>query len=622
MRLILGILAILATLNAQDSLEISSESAGSPLDQYLRELHEMGCTLSGWKGEKEVLDSWFFGSYAMLLLRNNGNSDIEPYPTLAAAVPGLWSDFKYLTPRYLVELAGGTLSNGNLMSITRSEPFNALRTEEQFILHVAGFGYLKMLQETVGDSLFNEVVRGCIGSSTEPSEITGQLIANINKYCEPGLGGQFAMALLSSRWADVGIERIKSSPDSLEIHIKHHESWHFPVDVLVITGNGDSTILNYGLNRQSPLIIPRSDIKAVVLDPYHNLAEYYRFNNKWPRLEDNIHVQPFGALPDWSSYRITVSPSIWRDWDDEKRYGIKFTSGLGVDLWPAYPSDFRHRLNLEFNAHVPYDQENNWGGRLTYGHPLNLGKRLFSQASLHNYDDWRGMSVGLTRYVGDQSFLIQGPRLTYQRIKLDMELDTYADTTIWKQDQKIHILKASYTGLRLTRTGDRLYFKIRGASGEGYAGGFSLFKSQVDLAGVGWGWLAGGMQFVAGFQSNATPDPYQFTHNYAWQDGLSALPNFRGQTKIDHSTNNYMGLSISAGYYFSGLQFKLFTSSMILDMDEVGWTSVKPRYASGFGFEHRSFFTAGLYFPVWQSHPLEDEEPWGWRYQWRLTWNL
>jgi len=57
-------------------------------------------------------------------------------------------------------------------------------------------------------------------------------------------------------------------------------------------------------------------------------------------------------------------------------------------------------------------------------------------------------------------------------------------------------------------------------------------------------------------------------------------------------------------------------------MDEVGWGGVKPHYAAGFGFEHKSFFTAGLYFPIWQSHPLEGEEPWAWRYQARLVWNL
>ena len=67
---------------------------------------------------------------------------------------------------------------------------------------------------------------------------------------------------------------------------------------------------------------------------------------------------------------------------------------------------------------------------------------------------------------------------------------------------------------------------------------------------------------------------------------------------------------------------KMFASSMIADQVDVPLSKAKPHYAFGFGIEHKSFFTVGLYFPIWQSHPIDGETPWAWRYQWRLTWNL
>ncbi len=615
-------LLLSASLFAQASPEDSLVIQANPLEVYLNEIDEMGRTLSNWKGDSLDGGSWFFGSYAMLLLSNNGRGENVPFPGLEAAVPGLWSDVKHLTPRYLVELAGGALSHGNLMFIGGDYAFNRLKIEERFILVVAGFGYLRMLQGTVGDSLFAMIVNDAIQFSADPTSITDEIIKSMSAHCCRDLALQFEKALSSSRWCDVDLKRVQTRQDSIEITIEHLGVWHFPVEVLVISSDGDSTLYNYGIYQQTPLKIPKLKVKKIVLDPDHILTEYYRYNNQWPRLHDNIHVQPFGALPDWTSYRITINPTIWSDWDDDKRVGIKLSSGFGVDLWPAYPSDYRHRISLEVNGHEPYDSEMSWGARINYAHPINLDKRSFSHIVAHTFDDWSGISVGFTRYIGKQTFLIQGPRLTYQRVSLSVQSDHYADSLIWDKNQSIHIVKGSYSGLSLTRQADRIYIRVKGAAGQGPGGNFSIFKTQTDLSGIYWDWLVGGVQFETGFQSKSTPTPYQFTHNYAWQDGLAAIPNFRGQTKLNKNTNEYVGLSISGGYWLSGLQIKVFTSSMIIDMDEVGWDKVKPHYAAGFGFEHKSFFTAGLYFPLWQSHPLDGEAPWAWRYQTRLTWNL
>lgn len=620
--LFLILLALPLNVWAQDSLIVPMERSSNPLEEYLFELDEMGQVLSGWKGEKQEMQSWFFGSYAMLMLRNNGNSDTKPFQGLKAVVPGLWSDFKYLTPRYLLELAGGTLSNGKLMSISKDKPFSSLRPEEQFIIHVAGWSYLRMLHGTIGDSLFKEVTVTAMSITEDPGSIDEGLCRAVNLHCGPDLEQQFSQALSSGLWMDAEIDRVKKRKDSLEVTIVHNGVWSFPVDVLVISKSGDSTLNIYELDQQTPLKLAQRDVDRIILDPEHKLVEYYRYNNKWPRIKDNIHIQPFLALPDWESYRITLSPSSWSDWDGDKRYGLKTSSGFGVDLWPAYPSDYRHRMTLELNAHTPYDSSSSWGGRISYGHPVNLHRRMFAHVRLHTYDDWTGLSVELSKYIGDQRYLIQGPKLKYQRLKLGLERDSYGNPQIWQRVQDINVLKASYSGLSLTRYGDRLYLYLRTAVGDGPSGNFSIVKSQVDLSGVFWNWLVGGVHFVSGFQSESTPSPYQFTHDYAWQDNLSALPNFRGQSKIDHNPGSYLGLNVSGGYWVSWFQAKVFASSMLYEEENLALSEVVPLYAAGFGFEHKSFFTAGLYFPIWQSRPSEGEEAWAWRYQWLFSWNL
>lgn len=617
-----GLTAQVAPIDSSASPVDTMVTPVHPLDQYLMEMDEMGRTLSNWEEDGVNQGSWFFGSYAMLLLNNNGRGEHVPLAVFEAVIPALWSDFKYITPRYLVELAGGALSHGDLMSIREDQVFNKLKTEERFILVVAGFGYLRMLQGTIGDSLFSVVVQEAVKSAQEPISITNELIQAMSNHCCEELAQQFEIALNSSRWCDVSLRAVRTRHDSTEIDIQFHSEWHFPIQVLVIDDTGDSSRYTYGIDQTAPLVVAKTNLEKVILDPDHIITEYYRYNNQWPRLKDRVYMQPFGALPDWTNYRMTINPSIWRDWDKERRFGLKINSGFGVNLWPAYPSDFRHRISFELNAHSPYDESLTWGGRINYSHALNLDKRLFSHMYIHTYDDWSGVNIGLTRYVGKQTFLIQGPRLTYQRVGVAYEYDQYGDSQIWSRDQEINIIKGSYSALSLTRLGNRIYGRARLAHGEGPQGRFSIFKTQLDLSGVSWGWLVGGLQLVTGFQSESTPSPYQFSHTYAWQDGLAAIPTFRGQTKLLNNTNEYVGWSISGGYWVSGIQLKLFTSSMIVDMDELGWDGVKPHHAAGFGFEHKSFFTAGLYFPVWQSHPLEGEEAWAWRYQTRFVWNL
>ncbi|MCF7808124.1 MAG: hypothetical protein K9M49_03315 [Candidatus Marinimicrobia bacterium] len=604
------------------SLAAKSHENTSPIEEYLTELDEMGRTLCRWKGEDQVLESWFFSSYAMLIMQNYGAGDLNPFPTMERIVPPLWSDFKNLNPRYLIELAGGALAFGDVMSVGGVETFSDKRAEEQFILVVSGYSYLRMLQGTVGDSLFTKIVRTATASNTSFEDIEQSLVHSISTHYDPWVSHQFMQVLSSGEWLDAEIGHVRRKDDSLVVSVDFNGSWAFPVDVLVITKSNDSTLVQYMPEGRSALRIPSKGVDRIILDPTHKLAEYFRYNNEWPQYKKKVYIQPFAALPDWEHYRITVSPVSWSDWDGDKRYGLKFTSGFGVDLWPAYPSDYRHRASWEFNVHDKLDEPKYWGGRVSYANTINRKERLFSFARLHSYSDWRGGSVGITKYLGDQSFLVQGTRLKYHRIKLSIESDTYQDTAIWERNQRVNLINAGYSGLSITRFGDRLLLSIQTALGKSESGTFSIIKSNADLSAVFWKKIVTGIQMVAGSQSPGTSSPYQFTHDYVWQDNLAAIPNFRGQTKLTHPTNNYIGVSVDGGYWYSGLQVKIFASSMIFDSETLPLNESRPHHAFGFGFEHKSFFTMGLFFPIWQSHPLAGEEPWAWRYRWRLTWNL
>jgi len=607
----------------------SVAAAGQPapgtensLQDYLLDLDEMGRTLNGWQGDSTRLESWFFPADAMLLLRNNGDHDQEPFKNLQAIIPGMWQDLKSLNPRYLLELAGGSLAYGELMRINEDRPFDQLRTEEQFIKVIAGMTYLRMLETTLGPVRFGRVIHATLDTVTTAQAITAALLAQVVEQAGPALGRQFNQALSSGEWMDAVLEPVYLRSDSLDIAVSFKGSWHFPVDVLMISNTGDSSRATYMLGRQKPLRVAKVKAVRIVLDPEHKLAEYFRYNNSWPRLKEHVHWQSFFALPDWESYRITVSPTAWSDWDGDRHIGLKLSSGFGLDLWPAYPSDYRHRWSLELSTQAPYNTLGNWGSRFSWGHTLSREHRLFAQAQLHVYDDWSGGSLGLLKYVGRQRFMLQGSMLMYQRLGLNIEQDYYGDPQVWGARQRIQILKCSYSKLALTRYGDRLYLNLHAAQGTGRQGAFTLIKSQLDLSGVFWGWLAGGVSAVVGSQSSSTPAPYQFTHHYAWQNNLAALPRFRGQAVISEPPEEYLGISLSGGYWFSWFQLKLFGSSMLYGTATQGLFTTSPSHAVGFGIEHKSFFTAGLYFPVWQSHPLAGQNNWRWRYQWRLSWNL
>ena len=83
-----------------------------------------------------------------------------------------------------------------------------------------------------------------------------------------------------------------------------------------------------------------------------------------------------------------------------------------------------------------------------------------------------------------------------------------------------------------------------------------------------------------------------------------------------------LGVSFSTGYWFSWVEMKLFASGLLYGEGVDLLFDTQPRYAAGIGLEHKSFFTAGLYFPLWQSHPLAGEDEWDWRYEWKFEWNL
>ena len=623
MKFLFFLFLILGSLGySQDStLVLRPNATGNPLLDYVLELDEMGRAFSGWSQTDSLGDSWLFASHALLVIRNNGINDLEPFPGMVTLVPALWKDLKTLSPRYLVELAGGALATPELMSLTRKTDLKDIQVEERFIMTVAGFSHLRMLHGTIGDSLYQEVLFSAVESAPTAAELSSELIKSVQIHCDPLLAESFAQILKGENWLDLELNVTPAGRDSTHFSIHYGNDLRFPCQLLIVWDSGDSSIVN-SADMLEGLVFDHSQLKSLELDPEHILSEYYRFNNKWPRFAGNIHIQPFLGLPDWEYYKVVVSPSSWSDWDGDKRYGLKISAGLGIDLWPAYPSDFRHRMTLEFNTHGPLDDQVAWGSRATYGHPISRPARLFSNISVHNFDDWQGASVGLTKYIGRQTYLIQGSRLTYQRVSLAIERDRYGDPDIWERKQAIDLVRSVYTGLSLNRFGDRIYLRLRGAQGHGPDGAFSLVRTQIDLSGVFWNWLVGGFHFVGGVQSESTPAPYQFTHSYAWQDELSALPNFRGQTKIAETTNGYLGLSVAAGYWFSWMQVKLFGSSMMYDQPNINFVDVKPRYAAGFGFEHKSIFTAGMYFPIWQSNPLEGEKEWQWRYQWRFTWNL
>ena len=599
-----------------------------PISLLVQEWNELGQTILRWHADDRNPRTWLFGAVGLFALQAGPSGEDPPFPVVQRILPPLWPDVKDLKNKDLYEIADGILyQTGDMVAWQPGVAFGQLSSEKQALACLTGMRHLSMLEASIGPTTFWAVLRESVNRCIYAPVLTDTLIQVLAEHTSTTLAGHFAQALASPDRTDIELREVRHQGDWYTLDIRQRGAWSFPFDIDAITSEGDTLCF-----RQVELVgnqfrfLSIRPIRRIELDPHHDLVEIYRFNNHWPRLRGNLVVQPFFTLPNWEEFSISVNPSSWKDWGQETRYGIKLSGGFGIDLMPAYPSDYRHRFSLEANSYGPVDEVESWGLSATYAHPLSWSRRLFLESEGITYRDWQGLRMTFTLYPGLQRYFIQGPDIRFRRLTMTAGVDAYDNAAVWGYSQRLRFLGLGYYTLALTRSGNRVKADVRGVRGRSseveLVDRFWILRGNVELAGVLMNWLTGDLRMVAGIQSLNIPPPYRFSHDHYWNSSLAWLPRFQGQPLYTDPVNRYLGLSFSTGFWVKWIQIKGFASSLLFNDGQVPLTRVQPRYALGFGLEHKSFFTAGMYFPIWQSHPLPGEEQLAWRTEWRFEWNL
>lgn len=568
--------------------------------------------------------SWFYGAYALLLMDNSTETSQFPLGKIQQYVPVLWRDLRYLTIDDLIRKVDAVLSHGVTVPLYRPErPFQIQMPEERMVNFFNGMRHLKMLRYTVGDSLFEIIVQNTDNSGVNGQALTDTLIQQIATTASPRLAQSFFQALKTTERTDPVIERVQNRGDSTLVYLKQAGEWNFPVTLRLIDAVGDTVDFRGIWPDEEPILLPGSaDIKRVIADPSEELVEIHRSNNFWPRFPQSVMVQPFWGLPSWEYYKVIVTPFSWRDWNEAKRYGLRATGGLGIDLMPLYPSDYHHRWMVEVSAYETIDQPEKWGISLDYGHPLSWPRRLFVRVKTEVFQDFQKAELALTKYVGESRYPFQGFRLEYHRYTGSGGALYYDNPAVWGDRLRLPYIAINTTRFTLTEAGHQLHYSgtiLNGWDGEQLWGQpFILYRGRISLGGLFGNWLRAEFSGVGGYQSGSVPYPFEFTQSRGWVDGNARIPGLQGQATREDPAYAYMGTRVSLGYWLGTFQPKVFTSVMIYGDDQIPFANAPLEKAVGVGIEHQSFFFLGVYFPFWQSHPAVGEEPWAFRYQWKF----
>ena len=486
-RLVTAVFLITSLTTQLTAQEIETAEKPDLWEPVVTQLDALGQAILRWPEPTEERESWVFGSIALYTRRGGATGRGDPLPNFQRIIPEmLWPDFKHMTFEGLNELGDGLLyHSGDMLAWRPTQSFRSLDNEQQILAYLTGMRHLRMLEATIGDTLFWQVMRESVSRTDYAYNLCDTLGVVLAEHSTEVLAGKFLKALASPDRSDLELRSVKRTNGSYTLDIRQNGAWSFPFDILAISTEGDSILFqNIDLLGPDFRFVSMQRIKRIILDPEHKIVEVYRFNNHWPRIRGNWRIQPLWALPDWEALRVVVSPVVWQDWDSEQRYGLKIGGGFGVDLMPAYPADFRHRYTLEANSFGPVDQMESWGVRASYHHPISWTYRLFMNGRAHSFQDWQGYKIGLTNYPGSQRYLIQGPDIRFRRINLSAGYDAYQDRSTWGDPQRLRYLQLDYVTFSLTESGNRMNVKLNGAwgrSSETHIDNYYVFKSKVDL---------------------------------------------------------------------------------------------------------------------------------------------
>ncbi|NOZ03896.1 MAG: M1 family metallopeptidase [FCB group bacterium] len=547
-----------------------------------------------------------------------------------------WSDLRSMTTDDWIRLVHNVIGDQALPPVY--QPGKQTDWESQayaYSRYIVGNHALQMLQSSIGDSLMQAIIRTYTRENTWKTVNTETFISVVQRLAGKMIADNFRLALTTNIRPDIKITAVDVKKNSRRqwlttVKTAYEGDWLLPVDIRVITAAGDTIFRKQiRLTQQKTLHFTTSTpVVSVELDPDKKMFDSNRYNNRWPR---RFTFQPIYGLPSWEVYKLYYRPRVIKDWQNNWRYGIRLSGGLGLNLMPFLPAFFQNTFDLDITFSTGL-VNHNWGGRFIYRTPLkSVDLTYWEFRASYEYPRNRQI-LSLITYLGKPSYYVANGRSAYKRLTTQLVRTEYseADSNSWwnkgqtltinesfirffySPDKRSVVHLSLIAGQSLKRAKRDIFYRIAS----------SLDYERHDLDRIILR-LHGESGFVWDDRPSNTLR-YQLRYvPRIWKEREDFIPLFRGFANVGENWwNSVVSLGMSAGWetnfmvwpmiYIDGAMVET-TAKSIVDR-VVALSRFDPLYlAVGLGLESQTLIEVGLYFPFWVSHPPNGEENFAFR---------
>lgn len=492
--------------------------------------------------------------------------------------------------------------------------------------YIVGSHALQMLQASEGDSVMQKIMLDYSVMFRGKTATTENFINIIKQHTDDRIADNFRLALSTNLRPDFKIKDVTSQYNvnrlwNNKINTKYDGSWILPVDILIITENGDSTLLpQIDISRNNIIEINTStQLVSAELDPQKRLFDENRFNNRWPR---RISLQPDYGLPHWETYKVFYRPKFKRDWRGNWRTGVKLSGGLGINLMPIMPAFYQNLFDLEitFSTGVP---EHNWGGKVSYKTPLKSTVNTYWEMETGYEYPKKWTKIAFNNYLGEPRYLVAHGESYYSRLTTTLSTTEYisSDSSSWWPVGQSIKLKEKWAVFSY-RIDQRYLMEAHLLGGFQEDESFYNFGISADVETHKIEGYIIRLHGEAGFvwdERGGNELAYRLLYvPKIWQQREGQIPLFRGGAINEKEwQNNIFSSGISVGLETKTVAWPMvFIDGAVVGneqgtlLDRIDYLNKSDSIylTAGIGLESQTMMEIGLYFPLWVSHPSEGED--------------
>lgn len=571
--------------------------------------------------------------YASWLFERSQKVKPDPF-TFTKPIPDLniWPEIKAMDMEDWTQFILDVIGEKSLPPIYR--PGKQTNWEEAaniYSKYIVGSHALQMLQASEGDSIMKKIMLDYSMMFRGETATTENFIDIIKQHTDDKIADNFRLALSTNLRSDFKIKDVTSQYNvkrqwNNKIAIEYESSWLLPVDILIITENGDSTLLpQKDINKYNTIEITTSTkLLSAELDPNKRLFDNNRFNNRWPR---RISLQPDYGLPHWETYKVYYRPKLKRDWRGNWRTGVKLSGGLGINLMPIMPAFYQNLFDLEitFSTGVP---EYNWGGKVSYKTPLKSTVNTYWELEMGYEYPKKWTKIAFNNYLGEPRYLAVHGESFYSRLTTTFSNTVYisSDSSDWWPVGRNIKLKEKWSIFSYS-TDQRYLMEVHLLGGFQEESSFYNFGVSADVETHKIEGFIIRFHSEAGFvwdERGGNELSYRLLYiPKIWQQRESQIPLFRGVSIIEKEwQKNIFSSGISVGWETKTIAWPMvFIDGAVISNKQGTWldrmdylnNSDSVYLTAGVGLESQTMMEVGLYFPIWVSHPIRGENNFSWR---------